>query len=231
MIPFRLFPIVRALLITLAAIVLVILGARASFGQTAPLFSTPATQTSCPAGCKGEVGPRGPAGPQGPAGPKGDSGPAGPRGVDGKPGPQGPAGPQGPTGPQGPKGDPGGTPVLPPLPGFDLGIHGFNFLPGDLRVVNGRWRLLTYETTTRAALMIDLATCVAQVHAGFDAGIGSPLMWSNVRWVTDLDAVWTHSGALWSHRWDPSKTVLLNLNALRFDDPRLGAQTPLCRWR
>lgn len=224
MLPFRLTPIVRALLLTLLAIVIVIIAAKASFGQTIAFN----TQTSCPKECRGEKGdpgPAGPRGPQGPAGPKGDPGPAGPRGADGNPGPQGPAGPQG------PKGDPGSTPVLPPLPAFDLGVHGFNFLPGDLRVVNGRWMLLTYETTNRAALMIDLATCVAQVHPGFDAGIGAPLMWSNVRWVTDLDAVWTHSGAMWSHRWDVSKTVTLNLNAFRFDDPKLGANTPLCRWR
>lgn len=153
------------------------------------------------------------------------AGPPGPRG------PQGPAGPKGPPGPQGPQGPKGEPPALPPLPPFDLGVHGFNFLPGDLRVVDGRWKLMTYETTTKAALVVDLATCIAQVHPAFDAGIGAPLTWAAVRWVTDVDSVWTHGGALWSWRWTGAGTVTMNLNALRFNDPKLGPATPLCRWR
>lgn len=153
------------------------------------------------------------------------AGPPGPRG------PQGPAGPKGPPGPQGPQGPKGEPPALPPLPPFDLGVHGFNFLPGDLRVVDGRWKLMTYETTTKAALVVDLATCIAQVHPAFDAGIGAPLTWAAVRWVTDVDSVWTHGGALWSWRWTGAGTVTMNLNALRFNDPKLGPATPLCRLR
>lgn len=148
--------------------------------------------------------------------------------------PAGPHGPKGDPGPRGPKGDPGPPavpPVVPPLPPFDLGVHGFHFLPGDLRVVNGRWMLLTYETTQKAAVLLDIATCVAQVHPHFDAGIGAPLTWGSVRWVTDADSVWWHAGALWSWRWNAASTVTLNLNAWRFDDPKLGKGTPLCRWR
>lgn len=165
--------------------------------------------------------------PAGPPGPKGDTGPRGPSG------PAGPQGPTGPQGPQGPKGEPGGTPTLPPLPPFDLGVHGFNFLPGELRVIDGRWKLLTYETTNKAAVLLDIATCVAQVHPRFDAGIGAPLTWASVRWVTDLDSVWYHGGAMWSWRLDAARPgmLTLNLNALRFDDPKIGPNTPLCRWR
>jgi hypothetical protein len=168
-----------------------------------PMFSTPPTQTSCPADCKGEKGDTGPRGPQGPEGPRGAQGPPG-RYV---------------------------PPIVPPLPGFDLGVHGFIFLPGETRLVNGQWMLLTYEKTSQSALMIDLSTCMAQVHMRFDAGIGAPLTWGSVDWVTDQDSIWYHEGAMWSHRWDPSRVIHLNLNALRFDDPKLGAQTPLCRWR
>lgn len=120
---------------------------------------------------------------------------------------------------------------MPLLPAFDLGVHGFAFLPGDYRVINGKWMLLTYETTTRSALMLDLTTCIAQVHPRFDAGIGGALLWSDVRWVTDLDAAWTHGGAIWSHRWDESKTITVDLHALTFTDRVLGPNTPLCRWR
>lgn len=93
--------------------------------------------------------------------------------------------------------------------------------------------LLTYETTLKAAVLLDVATCVAQVHQAFDAGIGAPLTWGSVRWVTDRDSVWWHGGALWSHRWDTTRPglVTINLNALRFDDPKIGKDTPLCRWR
>ena len=160
--------------------------------------------------------------PAGPPGPKGDPGPRGP---------QGPAGPAGPRGPEGPQGPPGVVPALPPLPAFDIGVHGFTLLPGDLRVLGGRWHLLTYETTQRAALLVDLTTCVAQVRFNFDAGIGAPLTWNAVRWVTDTDSVWSHGGAMWSFRWGGPGAVVVNLNALRFDDPKLGPQTPFCRWR
>jgi Collagen triple helix repeat (20 copies) len=168
--------------------------------------------------------------PAGPPGPKGDRGPAGPKGAPGEPGPAGPAGPQG---PRGPKGDPGGSLELPPLPPFDLGVHGFNFLPGKLRVVNGRWMMLTYETTNKAAVLLDIATCVAQVHPAFDAGIGAPLSWSSLSWETDRDSVWYHGGAMWSWRWDAARPglLVLNLNAFTFNDPKIGPNTPLCRWR
>lgn len=159
--------------------------------------------------------------------------PAGPPGPPGPPGPSGPKGEPGPPGPQGPKGEPGTPPELPPLPPFDLGVHGFNFLPGDYRVIGGRWMLLTYETTTRSAILLDIASCVAQVHPAFDAGLGAPLTWGNVRWLTDLDSVWHHGGAMWSWRWNPARPGLLtlNLNAMRFNDPKIGPATPLCRWR
>lgn len=152
-----------------------------------------------------------------------------PPGPKGDPGPRGP---QGPAGPRGPKGDPW-TLVVPPLPPFDLGVHGFNFLPGAMRVVGGRWMLLTYETTLKAAVLLDIETCVAQVHPTFDAGIGAPLTWADVQWVTDLDSVWSHGGALWSWRWNTARPglLVLNLNALRFSDPKIGPETPLCRWR
>lgn len=168
--------------------------------------------------------------PAGPRGPKGDPGPRGPAGPSGPAGPQGPTGPQG---PQGPKGEPGGTPTVPPLPPFDLGVHGFNFLPGDLRVIGGRWKLLTYETTTKSAVLLDIASCVAQVHPMFDAGIGAPLTWGSVRWVTDLDSIWLHGGAMWSWRWDGARPgmLTLNFNTLTFNDPKIGPNTPLCRWR
>ena len=117
------------------------------------------------------------------------------------------------------------------LPPFDLGVHGFAFLPGKLRVIDGRWKLLTYEQTSKAAILLDIATCVAQVHLGFDAGIGAPLTWGSVEWPTDLDTVWWHGGAMWSWRWTGAGTVTMNLNALRFNDPKIGPQTPLCRWR
>lgn len=120
---------------------------------------------------------------------------------------------------------------VPPLPAFDLGVHGFHFLPGDLRVIDGRWVLLTYETTQRAAVRLDLASCVAQVHLGFTAGLPAPLTWSSVQWATDVDSVWWHAGAMWAWRWDARQTVTLDLHALTFDDPRLGPKTPLCRWR
>lgn len=153
--------------------------------------------------------------------------------VECPPGPPGIPGPPGPQGPPGKPAPPAPLPPLPPLPPFDLGVHGFNFLPGDLRVIGGRWILLTYETTTKSALLLDVATCWAQVHRNFDAGVGAPLTWGNVRWVTDLDSVWHHGGALWSWRWDAARPglVVLNLNALRFDDPKIGKDTPLCRWR
>ncbi len=154
--------------------------------------------------------------------------PAGPPGPKGNPGPPGPQGPQGPPGPPG---KPAPPPELPPLPPFDLGVHGFHFLPGDLRVVGGRWMLLTYETTTRSALVLDIATCVAQVHPAFDAGIGAPLTWGSVKWATDADSIWWHGGAMWSWRWTGAGTVTMNLNALRFNDPKIGPATPLCRWR
>lgn len=177
-----------------------------------------------PTECKVEC-PAGPPGPKGPKGDKGDRGPAGPQG------PQGPMGPAGERGPKGEKGDPGTPPALPPLPMFDIGVHGFNFLPGDLRVVGGRWQLLTYETTTKTALLIDIGTCVAQARLNFDAGIGAPLSWGSVRWVNDRDSVWWHQGAMWSFRWTDAGVLTVNLNAMRFDDPKIGPQTPLCRWR
>lgn len=154
-----------------------------------------------------------------------------PAGPPGPPGPRGPKGEPGPPGPQGPPGPPAPPVVVPPLPPFDLGVHGFAFLPGKLRVIDGRWKLLTYEQTSKAAILLDIATCVAQVHLGFDAGIGAPLTWGSVEWPTDLDTVWWHGGAMWSWRWTGAGTVTMNLNALRFNDPKIGPQTPLCRWR
>lgn len=156
--------------------------------------------------------------------------------MQGPPGPAGPMGPQGPMGPRGPQGPAAERPELPPivpLPGFDLGVHGFHFLPGDLRLVNGRWQMLTYESTFRAAMLLDIASCVAQVHLAFDAGLGAPLLWQNVRWVTDTESVWWHNGAMWSWTWETSRPGLLtvNLNAIRRDDPVLGPNTALCRWR
>lgn len=187
--------------------------------RSQPTTATTTTPTPCVT-CQTKVGPKGETGPKGEPGPRG---------------PQGPQGPQGPRGPQGPKGDPGVVVVVPPppLPPFDLGVHGFHFLPGALRVVGGRWTLLTYETTLKAAVLLDIATCVAQVHLNFDAGLGALLAWQHVQWVTDLDSVWTHGGALWSWRWDVARPglVTMDLNALRFTDPRIGPNTPLCRWR
>lgn len=221
--------------IGLAALLLAV--AAAAEAQTTDPFRTNTPTTTCSPGCKGDPGPPGPAGPAGPAGQAGPQGPQGQKGDTGPAGPIGPTGPVGPRGPEGPAGKDGKdgkdyTPAaLPPLPAFDLGVHGFTLIPGKLRLVNGRWQMLTYEVTNKAALLIDLQTCVAQVQMNFDAGIGAPLTWNAVEWVTDADAVWYHAGAMWSHRWNPAKSITINLNGLRFDDPKLGPQTPFCRWR
>jgi uncharacterized protein YgiM (DUF1202 family) len=186
------------LLELLLLVILIICYAATSNAQQ---FVTPTTSGgSCPQECRG------------PAGPKGDPGPRGPAG------PAGPQGPAGPAGPAGPKGESAPPVVVPPLPSFDLGVHGLTFLPGATRLVGGRWQLLTYEVSTRTALVIDLASCVALVHPNFDAGIGAPLQWQQVQWVTDADSIWLHQGAMWSFRW--TSRLSLNLNAIRIDDPR-----------
>lgn len=148
-------------------------------------------------------------------------------------GPQGRQGDPGPAGPRGPQGAPGAPVVIPPMPEFDLGVHGFRFLPGEARFVGGRWFLLTYEVNKRAAVMLDLATCVAQIHVGFDAGLGAPLTWEVLSWPANETSLWSHGGATWTWRWNPYRPGLVtaNLNALVFNDPRIGPNTPLCRWR
>lgn len=155
--------------------------------------------------------------------------PAGPPGPKGDPGPRGPKGEPGPRGPQGP---PGVTPELPPLPPFDLGVHGFDFSTLAFRVVDGRWMVLAFERVTRTAILLDPATCIAQTHPGFTAGIGAPLDFDRVEWLTATGSAWFHRGSVWSWEWNPPPgSPVLNLNALRFDDPKLGKATPLCRAR
>jgi len=122
------------------------------------------------------------------------------------------------------------VPTPPALRPFDLGVHGFDFTAAEFRIVDGRWMVLAFERTTRTAILLDPATCLAQVHLNFDAGLGAPLLFERVQWLTPDTSVWWHGGALWSWRWQAGLPTV-NLHALTFNDPRIGPATPLCRWR
>lgn len=186
-------------------------------------FSTPQAQppacTVCPAGKEG------PRGPQGPAGPRGAEGPQGPGGNDGAPGP---------AGPQGPPGDSLTDPPPPVVPPFDLGFHGV-----DLSVIaffheSGIAYAVLYEPTRKAAALVNIDACQAEIYENFNAGIPGPaLQWKAVQQTGEpFHFAWQHGGAWWSERW-PENLPVVDLQAPPFvtNDPRLGPNTAFCRKR
>lgn len=179
-------------------------------------FSSPQTQTpactTCPAGPRGPQGPAGPAGPKGSQGPKGDTGPQGPPGVSVPP----------------------STPAPTVVQPFDIGFHGVDLSIADFFSVAGVSYAVVYEPSAKAAALINLDTCWAQLYPNFNAGLpGAPLAWKAVQ-ATDepFHLAWNHGGAWWSERW-PAWLPKVNMRAAPFviNDPRLGPATALCRWR
>lgn len=192
----------------LLSVLFVVFACEVSSAQV--LFSQAPPQTGCPAGCKGapgEKGDVGPAGPRGPAGPPGQKGDDGDPGPAGQTGPAGPSGPAGPTGPQGPPG-PGTVGPRTTRP-IDIGVHGVNLAVRAAVVDGANVYILVYEPLLRAAALIDVETCLAQVAVNFDAGVGvdsqgRSLTFDDVSVLGARSFAWWHRGAMWSHNWNES---------------------------
>lgn len=181
---------------------------------------TPATANPvCTPGCTGPQGPAGPAGPQGP------------RGITGLPGPMGPVGEPGPQGPQGP---PAPQPPRTLRP-YDFGVHGLNFSVRAAVQDGDRALLLAYEPAMRAAVLLDIATGMAQVLIPFSADVPAdptkgPIVFDGVLAHGARAFSWIHHGAFWGHNW-PADAPVIDMKTFTVFDPVIGRDVPLFRWR
>lgn len=162
--------------------------------------------------------------------PNGDCAPAptGAPGPKGDPGDRGPQGPAGPAGSQGPAGLPAPTGPRTVRP-FDLGAHGAAFTVRTVVHDGDRVFILAYEPTIRVALLVDIATGLAQVAYGFDAGVGldpqgRALVFDGVDVLGPRAFLWWHHGAAWAANWD-DRAPVVDLTAIKV------GQTALFRWR
>ena len=186
------------------------LAAAAAHAQPLATFATPTTQTSCTT-C--------------PPGKDGRNGRDGRNGVDGKDGKDGRDGRDG--------RDAEAPPPVVVAP-FDIGFHGVDLSVASFFAHEGTPYVVVYEPTLRAAALVNLETCWAEVYKDFNAGIkGDPLQWRAVQQTGEpFHFAWQHGGAWWGERW-PEGLPAFNLQAPPFviDDPRLGKGTALCRKR
>ena len=180
-------------------------------GASAQTFRLQTADPVCPPGCQGGI-----------------AGPPGPPGLPGRTGAQGPQGPQGPAGPPAP------TPPRTLRP-YDFGVHGLTFSVRAVVQDGTRSLLLAYEPTLRAAVLLDIATGLAQVVMPFSADVPDdptrgPIVFDDVLVHGARAFSWVHQGAFWGHNW-PENSPVIDMTTFRLYDPELEREVPLFRWR